>query len=144
MLPSSIENLLSVVEELFDWKESGYEVNYVSSSNVVNNKNNLKNYIENNPRDLGEPSGMSQLLGTMKSYDIPTWNSLGVAIMEKVIIILQLGNNDQYPEVFRISLCDTFIFSISKLLNYGLHRAWGNWFTRACLAGDLVHLVFLV
>ena len=35
------------IETLMEWKKRvGYEVNYVSSSNIVNNRNNLKEYIE--------------------------------------------------------------------------------------------------
>ena len=47
VLPNNIGNLLSTVEELMNWKKRvGFDVQYVSSSGVVNNRNNLKNYIE--------------------------------------------------------------------------------------------------
>ena len=47
VLPNNIGNLLGTVEQLMDWKKRvGYDVQYVSSSNVVNNRNNLKDYIE--------------------------------------------------------------------------------------------------
>ena len=40
VLPNNIGNLLGTVEQLMDWKKRvGYDVQYVSSSNVVNNRN---------------------------------------------------------------------------------------------------------
>ena len=46
VLPNNIGNLFGTVEQLMDWKKRvGYDVQFVSSSNVVNNRNNLKNYI---------------------------------------------------------------------------------------------------
>ena len=144
MLPSNIGNLLSVVEELFDWKRRvGYEVNYVSSSNVVNNKNNLKNYIENAYETWENPPEYVTIIGDAEgSYDIPTWNeSWSGYYGEGDHPYSQLEGNDQYPEVFlgRISF-DTqshLTTQISKLLNYESSPYMGeNWFTRACLAGD--------
>ena len=47
VLPNNIGNLLGTVEELMNWKKRvGFDVQYVSSSGIVNNRNNLKNYIE--------------------------------------------------------------------------------------------------
>ena len=47
VLPNNIGNLFGTVEQLMDWKKRvGYDVQFVSSSNVVNNRNNLKNYID--------------------------------------------------------------------------------------------------
>ncbi len=144
VLPSNIGNLLSVVEELFDWKRRvGYEVNYVSSSNVVNNKNNLKNYIENAYETWENPPEYVTIIGDAEgSYDIPTWNeSWSGYYGEGDHPYSQLEGNDQYPEVFlgRISF-DTqshLTTQISKLLNYESSPYMGeNWFTRACLAGD--------
>mgnify|MGYP004105079477 CR=1 FL=1 len=47
VLPNNIGDLFGTIETLMEWKKRvGYEVNYVSSSNIVNNRNNLKEYIE--------------------------------------------------------------------------------------------------
>lgn len=144
VLPSNIGNLLGIVEELFDWKRRiGYEVNYISSSNVVNNKNNLKNYIENAYETWENPPEYVTIIGDAEgSYDIPTWNeSWSGYYGEGDHPYSQLEGNDQYPEVFlgRISF-DTqshLTTQISKLLNYESSPYMGeNWFTRACLTGD--------
>ena len=43
VLPNNIGDLFGTIETLMEWKKRvGYEVNYVSSSNIVNNRNNLK------------------------------------------------------------------------------------------------------
>ncbi len=144
VLPSNIGNLLGVVEELFDWKRRvGYEVNYISSSNVVNNKNNLKNYIENAYETWDNPPEYVTIIGDAEgSYDIPTWNETWSGYYgEGDHPYSLLEGNDQYPEVFlgRISF-DTqshLTTQISKLLNYESSPYMGeNWFTRACLTGD--------
>ena len=48
VLPNNIGNLFGTIEQLMKWKERvGYDVSFVSSSNIVNDRNNLKDYIEN-------------------------------------------------------------------------------------------------
>ena len=75
VLPNNIGGLLSTVEELMDWKRRmGYEVNYISSSNVVNNRNNLKNYIENAYETWDNPPVHVNIVADAEgSYDVPTW-----------------------------------------------------------------------
>ena len=45
VLPNNIGNLLGTVEELMNWKKRvGFDVQYVSTSSIVNNRNNLKRF----------------------------------------------------------------------------------------------------
>lgn len=144
VLPSNIGNLLNTVQILMDWKyRVGYEVNYVSSSNVVNNKNNLKDYIENAYETWEHPPEYVTIVGDAEgSYDIPTWNESWSGYNgegDHPYALLEGG--DQYPEVFlgRISF-DTqsdLQTQIGKLLHYESTPYMGeNWFQRACLVGD--------
>ena len=75
VLPNNIGNLLGTVEVLMDWKKRmGYEVNYISSSNIVNNSNNLKNYIETAYEGWENPPEYVTIVGDAEgSYDIPTY-----------------------------------------------------------------------
>ena len=144
VLPSNIGNLLNTVQSLMDWKSRvGYEVNYVSSSNIVNNKNNLKDYIENAYQTWENPPEYVTIVGDAEgSYDIPTWyESWSGYNGEGDHPYAMLEGGDQYPEVLigRISF-DTqsdLQTQINKLLNYESAPYMGdNWFERACLTGD--------
>jgi len=144
VLPSNIGNLLNTVQSLMDWKSRvGYEVNYVSSSNIVNNKNNLRDYIENAYQTWENPPEYVTIVGDAEgSYDIPTWyESWSGYNGEGDHPYALLEGGDQYPEVFigRISF-DTqsdLQTQINKLLNYESAPYMGeNWFERACLTGD--------
>ncbi len=144
VLPNNIGNLMSTVEALMDWKHRvGYEVNYVSSSNVVNNKNNLKNYIEDAYETWENPPVHVTIIGDAEgSYDIPTWNETWSGYNgEGDHPYSLLEGNDQYPEVFlgRISFDTNSNLQtiVSKTINYESNPYMNeNWFQRACLVGD--------
>ena len=75
VLPNNIGNLFGTIEQLMKWKERVGEVNFVSSSNIVNNRNNLKNYIENAYESWDNFTVHVNIVGDVTgSYDIPTWN----------------------------------------------------------------------
>jgi len=144
VLPNNIGNLLGTVEELMDWKKRvGYDVQYVSSSNVVNNKNNLKDYIEEAYETWDNPPVHVTIVGDATgSYDIPTWTeSYSGYNGEGDHPYTTLEGGDVYPEVFigRISFSSSSHLNtiISKTLNYESNPYMNeNWFQRACLVGD--------
>ncbi len=144
VLPNNIGGLLSTVEELMDWKRRmGYEVNYISSSNVVNNRNNLKNYIENAYETWDNPPVHVNIVADAEgSYDVPTWtDSWSSYNGEGDHPYSLLEGGDQYPEVFlgRLSFDSSSDLNtiISKTLNYESTPYMNeNWFQRACLVGD--------
>lgn len=144
VLPSNIGNLMGTVNVLMDWKRRmGYEVNYISSSAIVNNANNLKNYIETAYETWDNPPEFVTLVGDAEgSYDIPThfenWSGYNG---EGDHPYATLAGNDLFPEIFigRLSF-DTqshLQTIISKTVNYESNPYMGeNWFKRACLVGD--------
>jgi len=144
VLPNNIGNLLGTVEVLMDWKRrQGYEVNYISSSNIVNNANNLKNYIETAYEGWDNPPEYVTILGDAEgSYDIPThfenWSGYNG---EGDHPYATLVGNDLFPELFigRLSFDSQSHLQtiISKTLNYESNPYMGeNWFKRAALIGD--------
>ena len=144
VLPSNIGNLINIVNSLMDWKTRvGYEVNYVSSSNVVNNNSNLKDYIETAYQTWEHPPEYVTIIADAQgNYDIPTWyESWSGYNGEGDHPYTLLEGTDQFPEVLigRISF-DTqsdLQTQISKILNYESTPYMGqNWFERACLTGD--------
>ena len=144
VLPNNIGNLLGTVEELMDWKKRvGYDVQYVSSSNVVNNRNNLKDYIEEAYETWDNPPVHVNIVGDATgSYDIPTWTeSYSGYNGEGDQPYTTLEGGDVYPEVFigRMSFSSSSHLNtiISKTLNYESNPYMNeNWFQRACLVGD--------
>ena len=144
VLPNNIGNLLSTVEELMNWKKRvGFDVQYVSSSGVVNNRNNLKNYIEDAYENWENPPVHVTIVGDVTgSYDIPTWTeSYSGYSGEGDQPYTTLEGNDVYPEVFigRMSFSTSSHLNtiISKTLNYESNPYMNeNWFQRACLVGD--------
>ena len=144
VLPSNIGNLLGTVTVLMDWKRRvGYEVNYISSSNIVNNSNDLKNYIETAYQAWENPPEYVTIIADAEgSYDIPThfenWSGYNG---EGDHPYSTLVGNDLLPEVFlgRLSFDSQSHLQtiISKTLNYESSPYMGeNWFQRACLVGD--------
>ena len=144
VLPSNIGNLLGTVEELMNWKKRvGFDVQYVSSSSIVNNRNNLKNYIEDAYESWENPPVHVTIVGDVTgSYDIPTWTeSYSGYSGEGDQPYTTLEGNDVYPEVFigRMSFSTSSHLNtiISKTLNYESNPYMSeNWFQRACLVGD--------
>ena len=144
VLPNNIGNLLGTVEELMNWKKRvGFDVQYVSSSGIVNNRNNLKNYIEDAYETWENPPVHVTIVGDVDgSYDIPTWNeSYSGYSGEGDMPYTTLEGNDVYPEVFigRMSFSTSSHLNtiISKTLNYESNPYMNeNWFQRACLVGD--------
>ena len=144
VIPSNIGNLMSTIELLMDWKHRlGYEVNYVSSSNVVNNSTNLKNYIEDAYETWDNPPEFVTFFGDASgTYDIPTyyenWSGYNG---EGDHPYSQLEGSDLFPEVFlgRMSFSTQSHLNtiVGKILNYEASPYMGeDWFTRACLVGD--------
>ena len=144
VLPNNIGNLLGTVEVLMDWKRRmGYEVNYVSSSAIVNNANNLKNYIETAYEAWDNPPEYVTIIGDAEgSYDIPThfenWSGYNG---EGDHPYATLVGNDLFPELFvgRLSFDSQSHLQtiISKTVNYESNPYMGeNWFKRAALIGD--------
>ena len=144
VLPSNIGNLLGTVNVLMDWKRRvGYEVNYVSSSNIVNNASSLKNYLETAYLAWENPPEYVTIIADAEgSYDIPThfenWSGYNG---EGDHPYSTLVGNDLLPEVFlgRLSFNSQSHLQtiISKILNYESNPYMGeNWFQRACLVGD--------
>ncbi|SUZ94723.1 uncharacterized protein METZ01_LOCUS47577, partial [marine metagenome] len=74
VLPSNIGNLLGTVNVLMDWKRRvGYEVNYISSSSIVNSASDLKNYIETAYQAWENPPEYVTIIADAEgSYDVPT------------------------------------------------------------------------
>ena len=144
VLPSNIGNLLGTVNVLMDWKRRvGYEVNYVSSSSIVNDAGDLENYIETAYQAWDNPPEYVTIIGDAEgSYDVPThfenwsgYNGEGDHPYSTIV------GNDLLPEVFlgRLSFDSQSHLQtiISKTLNYESSPYMGeNWFQRACLVGD--------
>ena len=144
VLPNNIGNLLGTVEQLMEWKKRvGFDVQYVSSSNIVNNRNNLKDYIEEAYETWENPPVHVTIVGDAEgSYDIPTWSeSYSGYNGDGDMPYTTLEGGDVYPEVFigRISFSTSSHLNtiISKTLNYESNPYMNeNWFERACLVGD--------
>ena len=144
VLPNNIGNLFGTVEQLMDWKKRvGYDVHFVSSSNIVNNRNNLKNYIDDAYENWENPPVHVNIVGDANgSYDIPTWTeSYSGYNGEGDYPYTTLEGNDVFPEVFigRMSFNTSSHLNtiISKTLNYESNPYMNeNWFQRACLVGD--------
>ena len=116
VLPNNIGNLFGTIEELMNWKKRvGYDVQYVSSSNIVNNRNNLKDFIEEAYENWDNPPVHVTIVGDAEgTYDIPTWSESWSGYNgDGDMPYTTLEGNDVYPEVFigRIS------FSSSSHLN---------------------------
>ena len=88
VLPNNIGDLFGTIETLMEWKKRvGYEVNYVSSSNIVNNRNNLKEYIEEAYQYWENPPVFVTIVGDASgNYDMGHGMKIGVAIMVIQII----------------------------------------------------------
>ena len=144
VLPNNIGNLFNTIEQLMDWKKRvGFDVQYVSSSTVVNNRNNLKNYIQNAYQSWDNPPVYVNIVGDATgSYDIPTWTESWSGYNgEGDMPYTQLEGGDVFPEVFigRISFSTSSHLNtiVSKTLNYESNPYMNeNWFQRACLVGD--------
>jgi len=144
VLPNNIGNLFSTIEQLMEWKKRvGFDVQYVSSSNIVNNKNNLKDYIEEAYETWENPPVHVNIVGDASgTYDIPTWNeSYSGYNGEGDMPYTTLEGGDVYPEVFigRLSFSTSSHLNtiVSKTLNYESNPYMNeNWFERACLVGD--------
>ena len=144
VLPSNIGNLLGTVNVLMDWKRRvGYEVNYISSSSIVNSASDLKNYIETAYQAWENPPEYVTIIADAEgSYDVPThfenwsgYNGEGDHPCSTIV------GNDLLPEVFlgRLSFDSQSHLQtiISKTFNYESSPYMGeNWFQRACLVGD--------
>ena len=145
VLPNNIGNLFGTIEQLMDWKKRiGYDVQYVSSSAIVNNRNNLKNYIEDAYENWDNPPVFVTIVGDANSgnYTIPTWfENYSWYNGEGDMPYTTLEGGDVYPEVFigRLSFSTSAHLStiVSKTLNYESNPYMNdNWFQRACLVGD--------
>jgi len=144
VLPSNIGNLFSTIEALMDWKERvGYEVNYVSSSAVVNSTSALKNYIEDAYETWDNPPTHVNIVADASgSYSIPAFNETwSVSNGETDHPYTTLEGGDQFPEVFigRLSFSSSSDLQtiVSKTLGYESNPYMNeNWFQRACLVGD--------
>ena len=144
VLPDNIGNLFGTIEQLMDWKRRvGYDVRYVSSSNVVNNRNNLKDYIENAYETWDNPPVHVNIVGDVGgTYDIPTWNESQSGYNgDGDHPYSTLSGSDNFPEVFlgRLSFETSSHLNtiVSKTLNYESNPYMNeNWFERACLVGD--------
>ena len=144
VLPNNIGNLFGTIEELMNWKKRvGYDVQYVSSSNIVNNRNNLKDFIEEAYENWDNPPVHVTIVGDAEgTYDIPTWSESWSGYNgDGDMPYTTLEGNDVYPEVFigRISFSSSSHLNtiVSKTLNYESNPYMNeNWFERACLVGD--------
>ncbi len=144
VLPNNIGNLFGTIETLMEWKKRvGYDVSYVSSSNIVNNRNNLKDYIEEAYETWENPPVYVTLVGDASgSYDIPAWSDNWSGYNgDTDHPYTTLEGDDQYPEVFigRISFSTSSHLQtiVSKTVNYESNPYMNeNWFQRACLVGD--------
>ena len=145
VLPNNLStSMMNYVEELMEWKNRvGYEVNYINTSAIVNNRNNLKAYIQDAYEDWDNPPVFVTIVGDAEgTYDIPTWSdSWSYYNGDGDHPYSTLEGNDQFPEVFlgRLSFDTSSELAtiISKTLNYESNPYLGeNWFQRACLVGD--------
>jgi len=141
VLPNNLTNdMEESIQELMDWKQRvGFEINEISSSTVVNDKNNLKDYIENAYETWDNPPVHVTIVGDAEgSYDIPTWNQYNG---DGDHPYSTLEGSDNFPEVFlgRLSFDSSSQLAtiVSKTVNYESNPYMGeNWFQRACLVGD--------
>ena len=141
VLPNNLTNdMEESIQELMDWKQRvGFEINEISSSTVVNDKNNLKDYIENAYETWDNPPVHVTIVGDAEgSYDIPTWNQYNG---DGDHPYSTLEGSDNFPEVFlgRLSFDTSSQLAtiVSKTVNYESNPYMGeNWFQRACLVGD--------
>ena len=141
VLPNNLTNdMEESIQELMDWKQRvGFEINEISSSNVVNDKNNLKDYIENAYETWDNPPVHVTIVGDAEgSYDIPTWSQYNG---DGDHPYSTLEGSDNFPEVFlgRLSFDTSSQLAtiVSKTVNYESNPYMGeNWFQRACLVGD--------
>ena len=144
VLPNNIGNLIGTVEVLFDWKRRlGYDVNVVSSSQVVNSTSNLKNYIQNAYQTWENPPEFVTIIADAEgTYDVPSyfdnWSGYNG---EGDHPYTQLTGDDLLPEVFigRMSFDTQSHLStiISKHISYESSPYMGqNWFKRAGMVGD--------
>ena len=146
VLPNNLTNdMEESIQELMDWKQRvGFEINEISSSNVVNDKNNLKDYIENAYETWDNPPVHVTIVGDAEgSYDIPTWTEpwSGYNGNDGDHPYSTLEGSDNFPEVFlgRLSFDSSSQLAtiVSKTVNYESNPYMGeNWFQRACLVGD--------
>lgn len=144
VLPSNIGNLFGTIEALMDWKEQvGYEVNYVSSSAVVNSTSALKNYIEDAYENWDNPPTHVNLVADASgSYSIPAFNETWSGYNgDTDHPYTTLEGGDQFPEVFigRLSFSSSSQLQtiVGKTLGYESNPYMNeNWFQRACLVGD--------
>ncbi|MBT3300148.1 MAG: hypothetical protein HN657_02760, partial [Candidatus Marinimicrobia bacterium] len=144
VLPSNIGGLMSTVQLLMDWKHRlGYEVNYVSSSNVVNSSTNLKNYLEDAYETWDNPPEFVTLVGDVNgTYDIPTFfENFSSYNGEGDHPYSQLAGSDLFPEVMlgRLSFSSQSELNtiVGKNINYESAPYMGeDWYSRACLTGD--------
>ena len=146
VLPNNLTNdMEESIQELMDWKQRvGFEINEISSSTVVNDKNNLKDYIENAYETWDNPPVHVTIVGDAEgSYDIPTWTEpwSGYNGNDGDHPYSTLEGSDNFPEVFlgRLSFDTSSQLAtiVSKTVNYESNPYMGeNWFQRACLVGD--------
>ncbi|MDC0480151.1 C25 family cysteine peptidase [Candidatus Marinimicrobia bacterium] len=146
VLPNNLTNdMEESIQELMDWKQRvGFEINEISSSTVVNDKNNLKDYIENAYETWDNPPVHVTIVGDAEgSYDIPTWTEpwSGYNENDGDHPYSTLEGSDNFPEVFlgRLSFDTSSQLAtiVSKTVNYESNPYMGeNWFQRACLVGD--------
>ena len=144
VLPNNIGNLFGTIEQLMKWKERvGYDVSFVSSSNIVNDRNNLKDYIENAYETWDNPPVHVNIVGDVTgAYDIPTWvESMSGYNGDGDHPYSTLEGGDNFPEVFlgRLSFETSSHLNtiVSKTINYESNPYMNeNWFERACLVGD--------
>ena len=144
VLPSNIGDLFSTIEALMEWKKRvGYDVNYISSSSIVNNRNNLKDYIEEAYQTWDNPPVHVTIVGDASgNYDIPAWSeNFSGYNGDTDHPYTTLEGDDHFPEIFigRISFSTSSHLQtiVSKTLNYESNPYMSeNWFQRACLVGD--------
>ena len=110
---------------------------------MVNNRNNLKNYIDDAYETWDNPPVHVTIIGDAEGpYDIPTWtDSWSSYNGDGDHPYSTLEGNDQFPDLFlgRLSFDTSSDLQtiIGKTLNYESSPYLGeNWFQRACLVGD--------
>ena len=144
ILPSNSSNLMSTLNQLFNWRhKAGFVVNFASTNTTGSSASAIKNYIQNAYQSWNDPPEYVALVGDASgSYSIPTyydnWSSYNG---EGDFPYSQLEGNDLFPEVLigRISFSSTTELStiINKTIQYETNPYMGeNWFTRACMVGD--------
>jgi len=144
ILPSNSSNLMSTLNQLFNWRhKAGFVVNFASTNTTGSSASAIKNYIQNAYQSWNDPPEYVALVGDASgSYSIPTyydnWSSYNG---EGDFPYSQLEGNDFFPEVLigRISFSSTTELStiINKTIQYETNPYMGeNWFTRACMVGD--------